>query len=199
MPGKRIMLKFGMGLLLPGIVGLWVSACSPIEPERDKIEQEILFEFQYINHAWGYQRIGSYIDGEGIVTSYQYTPSDTHWAPADFNHPTEEELLDKYSHSPLHLNVIDPDTLYAKYKLIEEAAVGTYSDTLSLGADMGGYAYICYVYHSDTDRYDAVVLKLWGDWSYENLPPAASVLVQWLEEKLNPSCLLGEYSVPVDR
>ncbi|UCH63285.1 MAG: hypothetical protein JSU77_02190 [Fidelibacterota bacterium] len=184
---KRYLVKFGIYLLLPGVVGLGVPGCALTEPEEEEIEQEVLFEFQYINHAWGYQHSGSYIDGEGKVTSYQYTASDTHWAPADLNHPTEEELQDKYSHSPQEVKVIDPDTLIAKYGLIEEAAAGTYSDSLSLGADMGAYAYICYVYQPDTDRYDAVVLRLWGDWCYENLSPAAGKLAQWLEEELSPS------------
>ena len=142
MCGMRTMLRSGSFIILAGILGWGVWACSFFgqEEERERIKQEFLFEFSYANWAWGYQHFGKYIDRDGQVHSYRYGSTDEPWEPEDWAHPTREELREKYSHSPYLGQVIDADTLYAKYLLIDEAAAGTYSDTLKQGADGGVFA-----------------------------------------------------------
>ncbi|MFC1618797.1 hypothetical protein ACFL45_02525 [Candidatus Neomarinimicrobiota bacterium] len=178
------MIKIGKYILLAGMAVLCVGNCALFNPDqekKDRIEQEFLFEFNYTG-ARGYENEGFYIDYEGQVIFYRYDAGrDAPWEPEDFLHPTTEELLEKYNHFPQQVRVIDPDTLYAQYLLIHEAAAGTYSERVNTGADIGSYAYICYVYHVNRDQYDAIYLDEWGDSSYENLSPAADSLVSWLE------------------
>ena len=83
------------------VVNLLVAlACSLFDQDsKPEIDQNILFESEYVNWAWGYQHSGGYIDKNGDVFSYNYAPSDGQWRPEDWEHPTETELLEKYSHS----------------------------------------------------------------------------------------------------
>jgi hypothetical protein len=150
------------------------------------IKQKILFEKYYINHARGYQYQGIYIDSEGTVYSYQYTPGDQKWQPKENNGSyTEEELMEKYSHSRKFVAKIDPNELKAKYKLIEEASKGGYSEPKCVGADRGAHVTIAYLYEPETDKYKGIKLTVEGDCQYESLSMSAKVLAVWLESISN--------------
>ena len=82
------------------------------------------------------------------------------------------------------MRTVDPDSIYYYYTLIDEAAEGPYSDTVNVGADGGAYSLQCYIYSSKSDSYEKIVLRLTGDWTFENLSPAAKTISAWLTRVL---------------
>lgn len=144
-------------------------------------KQKFLFETSYTNFAWGYQHRGTYIDNQGNVYEFAYKPGDKHWQPQQPDSLTERELEEQYSHGRKLIRTIERKELLEKYRLIEKAAKGEFSKRVSRGADMGAYVSSCYLYDEHTGRYRRVELRVTGDWSYENLSPAAGELADWLE------------------
>ena len=159
-----------------------LSSCSLFQPEENR--QKILFEYSYGNWAWGYQKLGTYIDKVGDVYSYQYGSGDEPWQPKKEEEYSEKELLDKFSHNNTYRWTVNADTLLSMYNLIDEAAKGPYSDRINTGADGGGYSIIAYQYETKSGAYIPIKLQLTGDWSYKNLSSAAEVLLPWLIRNL---------------
>jgi hypothetical protein len=144
-------------------------------------KQKFLFEKSYTNFAWGYQHAGIYVDNQGKVYQYSYGAADKPWSPKQIEAITEQELEEKYSHGKTLLGTIDPQVLFEKYQLIAQASKGRYSRHVQRGADQGSLGTSCYVYNEATGCYKEIDLQVSGDWSYENLSPAARKLANWLD------------------
>lgn len=154
--------------------------CSLIDSGDETNAQNYFFEIEYVNHAWGYLHNGFYIDKSGGVFTYNYNEQDNPWNPETRDHFSEDELIDKYSHSKSLCDKIDFITLKEKQLQIAFALQGDYSDTTSDGADMGTLSYICYLYNSDSNLYTPVILEVRGDYAFKNESEAAKNLVQWM-------------------
>lgn len=155
-------------------------SCSLNDSEDKTDTQDYFFEVEHVNHAWGYQHNGFYINKTGDVYCYNYTEQDEPWNPESRDHFSAEELKDKYSHSNSLCDKIDWITLKQKRRMISLALEGNYSDTTSEGADMGTLAYICYRYNSDSNLYTPIILEVNGDYAFKNESEAAENLVSWL-------------------
>ncbi len=164
-----------------------LTGCSLFQPEE--IGQEILFEYNRTNWAWGYTNYGAYMDRRGDVYSYRYGDvADEPWKPKKSGEYSERELLDKYAHNKTYLWTVNADTLLSMYNLIDEAAQGPYSDTTSGGADMGGWSINAYQYETKSSTYIRIRLQLIGDWRYKNESRAADMLIPWLALNLGAGC-----------
>ncbi|MGD8306088.1 MAG: hypothetical protein PVF17_05495 [Ignavibacteria bacterium] len=157
-----------------------LSNCSLIDNGDGSNAQTYYFEVEYVNHAWGYQHNGFYIDKTGDVFAYNYNEQDDPWNPETRDHFTVEELVDKYSHSNSLCDKIDFITLKEKQLYIPIALAGNISDTTSDGADMGTLSYICYRYNSNSNLYTPIILQVSGDIAFKNESEAAENLVLWL-------------------
>ena len=69
--------------------------------------------------------------------------------------------------------------------LINSAIEGSFSDTLSQGADMGSNSVICYTFDSENDVYLRHILKVTGDQYYDRISTDAQKLIQLLELTLD--------------
>lgn len=171
---------------------LLLSSCSTDLPRNQNsrssassssqaIKQKFLFEKRYVNFAWSYQYAGIYIDGNGGIYSYAYRQGDKPHISPSGNLYTEQELEDKYNHNKKRIGEIKLEILAEKFKLIESASKGGYSEPISRGADQGTNSVVCYTYDAATGRYREVTLITKGDMNYENLSESARVLTKWLE------------------
>ena len=57
------------GVLLILLAGIFLSGCEKEECGCENIPP-VLFEYHYINYAWGFQENGWLIDGDGNVQRY---------------------------------------------------------------------------------------------------------------------------------
>lgn len=159
-----------------------LTSCNIVENDTVENGQNILFEVQYINFAWGYQHSGFYINKKGEVFNYKYDANSAVWKPNKDNYYTEEELLNKYKPNNTLVDTIDKCIIFNKKKLIPQAMQSNYSDTTQIGADQGTTSYICYYYNSIKNKYLEIVLEQDGDWNYKKESLEADSLINWLKD-----------------
>ncbi|UCD95078.1 MAG: hypothetical protein JSU69_03240 [Candidatus Zixiibacteriota bacterium] len=140
--------------------------------------QNYIFDVWYTNYAWGYRLEGKYIDKQGWIHSYNH--GDEEWDSSSAGGWTEEELTEKYSHNNVLVGMVHPDTLLAKFNLIDEAAEGPMSPPEVRCFDAGLVQWMAYMYDTTTSRYIPIVLHMAGDYAQANFSPAAEELYQWL-------------------
>ena len=96
------------------------------------LDQNIVFEVEYENHAWGFSYHGWFVTDSGEIWSYSYSEDEEPW-DTRLNFPLTLELLrEKYNHNPVYVGNVDLSILAEKIELIpaydefhiyEEAAV----------------------------------------------------------------------------
>ena len=165
-------------LAMIGAVGCCHFPPEPT-PSPDMTRQKFLFETEYLNQAWGYHHNGIEIENDGRVYRYQIA-DDAAWKPNDKGIYSASELVAKYASNRTYLMTIPIDTLIAMYKLIAPGSGGSYSDTLHVGADMGGVTYSCWTTNGQ-GGYRRLALRLRGDFRFDNLSPSAATIADWLD------------------
>lgn len=156
-------------------------SCVDIINDSNADNQKYYFEVEYGNAAWGYVLTGWYISNDGEVFSYSYKNSAERWRPANSDQPTGSELDDKYSHLKTLIDTIPNHTLLKYTDLIKTSINGTYSDTVTQGFDMGIQSIICFTYDNDVDIYYKHILKINGNYTYENVTSEAQEIIRWLD------------------
>ena len=78
-----------MILLLVGLTGCEKEGDNGYEAPGD---QPVLFEYRYVNHAWGYSENGWLIDSKGNMKSYDL--------PKDFNLPDSSGYITRRGPGP---------------------------------------------------------------------------------------------------
>jgi len=141
--------------------------------------QKILFEYTYINFAWGFQCYGYYVDSGGNVWKYRYGEDDGIWQPEDPNNLSESQLLGKYSHNPVLAATVDRETVHQMAALIPAAAAGELTDRRNEANDMGSIVYLAYTFDPSSRLYHPVRLLIGGDWYAKNDAPEADSLLKW--------------------
>ena len=186
---RRFVLLAMLILSLPG--------CETNTPEDVFTDQKILFHYSYENWAWGYQFYGWYIDNHGQVWSAKKS---IHWRDEVMNVVnmdnediwiSREDAENTYENrKDSVLMILDTGELEDKFLLIENLVNAEYSPPIHTGCDMGSAIFGCLFYDPDQDKYKRIILKAWGDWSF-NLPDSTtSELIEWFDslytEILNP-------------
>lgn len=148
-------------------------------PDVKKINQRIIFQYDYINFAWGYQHNGWFIDSSGNVSCYNL-PDNWHF-PYSLGYISAAAMDSNLMETDSICYVLDKKELAEKVGLIEEAAKGELSEPMHTGCDMGGRSYTGFIYNSENKTYKEILLKQTGDWSIDNYSQAAVDLSKWLE------------------
>ncbi len=147
--------------------------------EVSETGQKVYFQYEYINHAWGYQHYGWLVDSSGNVHCYD-KPED--WILTD--------SLRQISGTDLNRNLLsadsvcytlDEEVLESKIKLIEAASRGKISEPVHEMYDAGVGIYWAFIYNSKDDVYKKILLKQAGDFRIDNSSPEARTLYEWLE------------------
>jgi len=137
------------------------------------------FQYEYINHAWGFNHFGFIITPAGEMYTYDKT---TPWAFAENGVLPADSLRNNIKSS------VRKDTLISNLDLINfqglasSAISGKMTVIKIRGADMG--ANICKIIVPDSTNpvksYREIVLTHIGDTEFHNLAPEASVIAAWL-------------------
>ncbi len=160
----------------------FLLCCDNIDSdiELSPFNQKVLFQYEHINHAWGYQHTGLLIDSSGNVY-YRYKLPEN-WINCD--------SLDIISASDMDKNIlgidsiwlkIDKKELYSKFKLVDKASGGQLSQPVHSAEDAGISVYSGFIFNPMTDSYKKIVLKQVGDFRISNNTIEAEELYRWLE------------------
>ncbi|MFA5324550.1 MAG: hypothetical protein WCR82_03440 [Bacteroidales bacterium] len=162
------------------------ASCDKFNTSDEKFEQNVLFQSEYINYAWGYVNSGWIIDSTGNVHVYNLPES---WNNCD--------SLGFISDTAINYNIsvtdsicmhIDKKDLLDKVSLIKRAAKGSYSDPEQEMCDAGIVSYYGYIYNKKTKKYQRILLRQRGDIKIVNESGSAEQLYDWLksvEQKIN--------------
>ncbi|MCU0409100.1 MAG: hypothetical protein MUD02_09155 [Bacteroidales bacterium] len=142
--------------------------------------QAILFQYDYINYAWGYQHKGFLIDNTGNIYTYD-NPGDWKF-PGNNRELSESDLASNLSGctlSELKISQLELQKYSSYIKNISQSEVSAAKNT---GADGGTAEYLCYRYSETSGIYKGILVKMEGDFTAENLNLHAKKVTQWLKD-----------------
>ncbi len=164
--------------LLTGCSG---DKSGPIDSNPLPSAQIIVAGYQHINWAWGYSHGARYLDRDGNVLEVIYAAKDSLWTISGKDMLTIPEMNRLLSGHAVLGFAVPRDSVLSAVRLTRYSAQGPYSDTTMLGADMGEGEWFGYTFDTTTSTYHRVILKVSGDWSWENNAPTAAKLVSIIE------------------
>ncbi len=139
---------------------------------------------EYENFAWGYQRHGVVIDGDGHVLKYDFkgTPASlpNPWHAKDVNNMSEAELRQRYNGAVDTGKRASIDDIAQHMAPIRDAAQTPPTEGRNAGADMGETTVYCFVRNMPGGTYRQILLDQKGDFERTNPSSAAKALVAWL-------------------
>jgi hypothetical protein len=142
-------------------------------------EQEVFFQYEYQNYAWGPQHSGYFIDNKGNVLFYN--------KPEGWNYPDSDMMIyqDKL-HENLEKCTVSEKTVplyelekYARY--IPNISSSKVSAVRNTGADMGSHKFICYKFDETFRVYKGYLIKMEGDNTCESLNFYSKKIVSWMK------------------
>ena len=143
-------------------------------------KQKILFQFEYVNYAWGYQHTGFIIDNEGNVLTYENPES---WNFQDNNHNISEiQVSENISKCKSSGKKIPQEELHKYSNYIKNIALTKVSALKNVAADAGSYEYFCYQYSETSLTYKGYLIKMEGDFTCENLNFYSKKVAAWMKE-----------------
>ena len=149
-----------------------------IELEEDYKDQEIIFQFERRNYAWGRVHEGWFINGRGEVKGYQLPDQ---WHETDSHNFIDTNLMfQNYSRADTTYFTISPERVFKFRKLIDNIKNGELSEKKPVGADMGSATYYAYYKEAHWSYYKRIVLHSYGDWTFRNQHPFAPLVTLWL-------------------
>ena len=146
--------------------------------------QEILFQQEYVNYAWGFQHNGFIIDIEGNVLTFEN--------PDKWNFPdkdgklTEQQIKENKASCTLTGMKISKTDLQKYINYIDNISSSKVTSPKINGADMGSLVYYCYQFSGSSLTYKATKIKMEGDYQCENLNFYSKKVVHWMK-KINAS------------
>jgi hypothetical protein len=142
--------------------------------------QDILFQYEYINYAWGYHHSGFYITGDGNIYTYNN--------PEEWNFPekdstmTRQQVIENLSRCQLSQVTISKEELQKYSRHIPNIAFSKVTAPKNVGADAGSVEFICYLFSEKTVRYKSYIIKKEGDFTCENLNFFAKKVALWMKD-----------------
>ncbi|HWV29901.1 MAG TPA: hypothetical protein VN038_09625 [Dyadobacter sp.] len=157
-------------------VAIALPACSDDEISVSD-EQEILFEVNYVNYAWGFQNTGFLIDKTGRVRTYD-KPKD--WKFAEDGPFTVAEMDERVSKTTVSKYTVPANELSQYVSKMRQVSDKEFTKPVNAGADMGASAYYVYRYDTGSKTYQAVLLQSVGDNNVYNKDSDAKQIADWL-------------------
>lgn len=159
------------------LIPLLLVSC--VEKQLDVKVAGCYFQYEYVNHAWGFNHGGFTISPSGEVFSFDKT---TPWVFA-VNGKILSAELKKNLEASVKVDTLIKSTDIDYYQhLASYAMSGKLSDHVMHGADMGER--ICKIIIPDSidpqGSYLEVILTEDGDFEFHNLSPEAAVIAEWL-------------------
>jgi hypothetical protein len=170
------MKSFSAKLFSITLLFLLSSGCKKAYNISNK--QEILFQLDYVNYAWGYQHNGFIIDKEGNVLTYN-NPEVWNFPDKDFALSSED--VNKNLGYCFNSGKKIPETELQKYTdYIKNIASSKVTAPKNVAADAGSSEFLCYQYSEKTGIYKGYIIKTEGDFKSENLNFYSKKVVSWM-------------------
>ena len=156
------------------------SACGCQKDHLVSAGQDILFQREYINYAWGYQHNGYIIESNGNVLTFNN--------PLKWNFPdkdkklTEQQVKENISSCTLTGKKVPKNELQKYINYIDNISFSKVTAVKNVGADMGSLVYYCYQFSENSSTYKASIIKMEGDYECENLNFYSKRVVDWMED-----------------
>lgn len=160
---------------------LLLTGCDhvPSDNPRYALRQKVLFQFEYVNYAWGYQHHGWLIDSSGRLHCYNHP---NNWTFPDSTRTiSATDMEQNLQNTDSICYQIDPEILKAKFSLLPLAAKGPISDPVNEMYDAGNAVYAGYLFAPSTNRYKRILLRQTGDVRIDNQSQQAQELYEWLQ------------------
>jgi hypothetical protein len=142
--------------------------------------QKVLFHYEYVNYAWGYQHSGFIIDNEGNVLIYE---NPENWNFLDDNHSiSEAQIAENISKCRISGKKIPQEDLQKYTNYIKNIASSQVTALKNVAADAGSHEYFCYQYSESSQTYKCYLIKMEGDFTCENLNFYTKKIVTWMKE-----------------
>jgi hypothetical protein len=132
---------------------------------------------EYENHAWGYVRNGTVIDGKGRVLSYE-TPRSQPPPPPHEGDFTPAQLAERYAGATPRTYTVSQDELQQIVPLIAEAAKTEMSEGKHEAYDAGSSTLYCLLFDPQAGTYREVALATGGDFSSARESASAKELTE---------------------
>ena len=141
--------------------------------------QNVLFQLDYENYAWGHIHNGFLIDADGNVLKYAN--------PDSWNHPDSTHVL---SSAQMAENIkvcipsgikISTEELRKYTGYIKNISMSRVTAMKHVAYDAGSLQFICYLYSEDKLEYKGYIMKMDGDFSCESLNYYSKKTVDWLK------------------
>lgn len=154
---------------------IFLAGCEKIKD----YDQEVLFQVEYYNFAWGTQHSGYLVDSSGSVIRFNL--------PEHWNLPDENGYI---SASEMHENLsqleeiscrIEAGTLKENYNRLLKAQKGEITDPEQRMFDAGSTTYSGFIFEPAGKRYRQVILRQEGDMYIENKSGDALQLYLWMK------------------
>jgi hypothetical protein len=151
-----------------------------------EVNQPVLFQYEYINYAWGYRHHGFLIDENGKVNGFQQ--------PEKWIFPDSSGMMSKLD---LEYDLaqcdtvclsVDKDSLMSFFSKIGNVRTGKIIDNGLVMADAGTGTLSAWYWSEKAGKYENVLLITNGDVSKVNSHPSVKEIVEWLKsagEKTN--------------
>lgn len=171
------MRKYWVALM---IVGLTLISCSKSTDNHGIGVQPVLFEYEYVNHAWIYTHFGWMIDAEGQILGYTRTDDWIH--PAD-NHISKEDLIHNLNLCDTVFGTADELKLLKYYDLRYDFASSEVDTADQYMADAGTGTLFVYIWDSKKQSYNRAVLASRGDIQMTNQHFNAAGAIRFLVDE----------------
>lgn len=168
-PGKIILII----LLL-----LFITGCKKNYIISDK--QAILFQFEYVNYAWGYQHNGYIIDNEGNILTFS-NPENWNFPDNDLRQ-TGAQVAENIRKCTDTGKKIPLEELQKYSNYIKNIALSKITAIKNVAADAGSVEFVCYQFSEGTGMYKSYLIKMEGDFTCENLNFYSKKVSTWMRD-----------------
>jgi len=165
-------------ILLPAFLLIIIISCKKHNYSNEN--KEILFQYEYINYAWGYQHNGFIIDNQGNILTYN-NPETWNFTDKDMT-LTEEQISQNISlctHSGKKINEQELRKYSGYIKNITSSQVTAMKN---VAADAGSGEFVCYLFSESTRSYKRYLIKMEGDFTCENMNFYSKRVVAWMKD-----------------
>jgi hypothetical protein len=146
------------------------------DPEAN---QPVLFQYEYINYAWGYRHHGFLIDSDGNIKGFLQ--------PEKWIFPDSTGMLKKVdleynlAQCDTSFGKVDRDVLHENFNKLGDIREGKIMDNGIVMADAGTGVLSGWYWNAKAGKYESVFLISNGDYSRVNTHSSVKDMVEWLK------------------
>jgi hypothetical protein len=171
------MKTYSLKIILGILILILTAGCKKNNLISDN--QSILFQFEYINYAWGYQHTGFYIDREGNVLTYN-NPREWNFTDSDYI-ISDKQIAENIARCTPSLIKISKEELLKYSNYIKNICSTKVTALKNVAADAGSSDFICFQFSEKTGIYKGCLIKMEGNFTCENLNFYSKKVVSWMK------------------